>query len=78
MRVTLNLPDVLIKELLGVAEEKTRSGAIRLAIKDFIRRKKKEKLLSFSSQMRVDLDWDEIEDPELFEAREREKSWRSH
>jgi len=78
MRVTLNIPDVLIKELLGVAEEKSRSGAIRLAIKDFIRRKKKERLFSFSSQMRIDLDWEEIEEIELRGIGEREKSWRSH
>ena len=78
MRVTLNISDALIEELLGVAGEKTKNEAIRLAIKDFIRRKKKERLLSFSSQMRVDLDWDEIEEPEILEIREREKSWRSH
>jgi hypothetical protein len=78
MRVTLNIPDVLIKELLGVSGEKTKSEAIRLAIKDFVRRRKREQLLSFGSQMRVDLDWDEMEDPEIFEVEEREKSWRSH
>ncbi len=78
MRVTLNMPDVLIKQLIEVSEDKTKSGAIRLAVKDFIRRKKRERLLSFRSQMWPDLNWDEIEDPELFEIKEREKSWRSH
>ena len=78
MRVTLNIPDGVIKDLLGVAGEKTKSGAIRLAIKDFVRRKKKERLLSFSSQMRFDLDWDEIDEAELTGIGEKEKSWRSH
>ena len=78
MRVTLNISDALIEELLGVAGEKTKNEAIRLAIKDFIRRKKKERLLSLSSQMRFDLDWDEMEEPEFLEIKEREKPWRSH
>jgi hypothetical protein len=73
MRATLNIPDTLISDLLKVTGEKTKTRAICLAIKDFIRRKRREKLLSLSGKIHVDLDWKEMEEIELKGMKQREK-----
>jgi Arc/MetJ family transcription regulator len=73
MRATLNIPDALISDLLKVTGEKTKTRAICLAIKDFIRRKRREKLLSLSGKIHFDLDWKEMEEIELKGMKQREK-----
>jgi hypothetical protein len=73
MRATLNIPDTLISDLLKVTGEKTKTRAICLAIKDFIRRKRREKLLSLSGKIHVDLDWKEMEEIELKGMKQRER-----
>lgn len=73
MRATLEIPDALIDDLLKVTGEKTKTRAICLAIKDYIRQKRKEKLLALSGKIHFDLDWKEMEDIELKGMKEREK-----
>jgi Arc/MetJ family transcription regulator len=73
MRATLNIPDALINDLIKVTGEKTKTRAICLAIKDFIRRKRREKLLSLSGKIHFDLDWKEMEEIELKGMKQREK-----
>jgi hypothetical protein len=73
MRITVEIPDSLIKDLLKVTGERTKTRAICLAIKDYIRRKRKEKLLSLSGKIKFDLDWQEMEEIELKGMKEREK-----
>ncbi|MDP3016202.1 MAG: type II toxin-antitoxin system VapB family antitoxin [Deltaproteobacteria bacterium] len=73
MRATLEIPDSLVKDLLKVTGEKTKTRAICLAIEDFLRRKRKEKLLSLSGKIRFDFDWKQIEENELKGMKEREK-----
>jgi Arc/MetJ family transcription regulator len=65
MRVTVEIPDSLIDDLLKVTGEKTKTRAICMAIKGYIRWKRKEKLLSLSGKIRFDLDWKEMEEIEL-------------
>jgi Arc/MetJ family transcription regulator len=73
MRATLNIPDALINDLLKVTGEKTKTRAICVAIRDFIRRKRREKLLSLSGKIHFDLDWKEMEEIELKGMKNREK-----
>lgn len=73
MRATLNIPDALINDLLKVTGEKTKTRAICLAIRDFIRRKRREKLLSLSGKIHFGLDWKEMEEIELKGMKQREK-----
>ena len=73
MRATLQLPDSLIDDLLKVTGERTKTRAICLAIEDYIRQKRKEKLLSLSGKIKFDLDWQEMEGIELKGMKEREK-----
>ena len=68
MRVTVEIPDSLIKDLLKVTGEKTKTKAICMAIKDYIHQKRKEKLLSLSGKIHFDLDWKEMEEIELLRS----------
>lgn len=77
MRATLNLPDPLIHDLLKVTGEKKKTRAICLAIEEYIRRRRKEKLLSLSGKINIDLDWKKLEELELKGMKEREKLWKS-
>ncbi|MBM4334093.1 MAG: DUF2191 domain-containing protein [Deltaproteobacteria bacterium] len=78
MRATFNLPDPLIQDLLRVTGEKKKTKAICLAIEDFIRRKRKEKLLSLSGKINIDLDWKKLEELELKGMKERENLRKPH
>jgi hypothetical protein len=73
MRATLNLPDPLIEDLLKVSGQRKKTKAICLAIEDYIRRCRKEKLLSLGGKIDIDLDWQKLEEQELKGMKEREK-----
>lgn len=49
MRATLDIPDSLIKDLLRVTGEKKKTKAICIALDDYIRSRRKEKLLALSA-----------------------------
>lgn len=65
MRVTAEIPNALIDDLLKATGEKTKTRAICVAIRDYILQKRKEKLLSLSGKIHFDLDWKEMEEIEL-------------
>jgi len=67
MRATLNIPDELIDELMKATKTKTKTRAICLAIEDYTRRKKIEKLLSLQGKVDIDDTWKDTEDLELKE-----------
>jgi len=72
MRTTLNIPDELIKELHRISNEKSKTKAVSIAIKDYIRRKKIEHLLSLSGKVHMDYDWKKEEEKEI-ELEEKER-----
>lgn len=72
MRTTLNIPDELMKELHRFSDEKLKTRAVSIAIKDYVRRKKIEHLLSLSGKISIDYDWKKEEKKEI-ELEEQEK-----
>jgi len=68
MRATLNIPDNLIEELMKTSRAKTKTQAICLAIEEYTRRKKIEKLLSLQGNVDIENNWQELEEQELKEA----------
>jgi hypothetical protein len=72
MRATLDIPDSLIKNLLRVTGEKKKTKAICIAIDDYIRSKRKEKLLALSGKVDFDLDWQKMEEMEMKGMKDRE------
>lgn len=77
MRATLNLPDALVQRLLRVTGEKKKTKAICLAIEDYIRRNRREKLLSLSGKVQFDLGWEEMEEIELKGMKKRDSNRKS-
>lgn len=73
MRATINIPDKLIDEVQSISGEKTKTKAIVSAMKEFVRRKKIEKLIALRGKIQIDYDWEKEESLELQAQEEREK-----
>jgi hypothetical protein len=73
MRATLNIPDELIRELMKTTKARTKTKAISLAIEEYTRRKKIEKLLSLQGKLELEETWKFLEEAEL---KEREDDCR--
>jgi Arc/MetJ family transcription regulator len=78
VRITINLDEPLVKELMAVTGAKTKTEAIHQALTEFVRRRKREGLKALSGKIHLDLDWRELENQELKAQEERERLWRGH
>jgi hypothetical protein len=72
MRATLDIPESLIKDLLRVTGEKKKTKAICMALDEYIRSRRKEKLLALSGKVEFDLGWQKMEEMELEGMKDRE------
>ena len=68
MRTTLNLSANLLDELMKVTGSRTKTDAIEEAIREFVYRRKIEKLKSLSGKIMLTSNWQELRDMELDEA----------
>lgn len=73
MRATLNIPDELIAELMKTTKTKTKTKAICIAIKEYTRRKKIEKLLSIQGEVDIENTWKKLEEIELKETKNAQR-----
>lgn len=67
MRTTLNIDDFLINKLLEITCERSKTRAITIAIKDYIKKKKIEKILSYQGNLAIEDNWQQLEKEELKE-----------
>ncbi len=74
MRATLNIPDDLLKKVQKITGEKSKTKAITIAMKEYIRKERIKKLISLRGKIRIDYDWEKEEELELKAQRKREKS----
>jgi len=72
MRATLNIPDDLITEVQRLSGQKSKTGAIVMAMEEYVRRQKLQALLALRGKVRIEYDWEREEDLELKAAGERE------
>ena len=54
MRTTLDIPERLINDLLKVLKLSKKNEAVRIAIDDFVRRKKRENLLNLKGGIDIE------------------------
>jgi len=54
MRTTLDIPERLISDLLKVLKLSKKNEAVRIAIDDFVRRKKRENLLNLKGGIDIE------------------------
>ena len=73
MRATLNIPDELLKDVQLLSGDTSKTGAIVVAMEDFVRRRRMESLIALKGKVAIDYDWQQAEQDELLTAEEREK-----
>ena len=73
MRATLNIPDDLIKKVQELSGEKSKTGAITVAMQEYIRQKKSRDLLALKGKISLSFDWEAEEEAELKSQQKREK-----
>jgi len=67
MRTTLNIDDLLIKKLLETTHEKSKTKAITIAIKDYLKKKHIKKILSYQGTLDIKNNWQQLEKEEVME-----------
>jgi hypothetical protein len=75
VRATLNIPDELISEVVRVSGEKSKTKAVIIAMQEFVRQRRLEKLLALEGKIDIDYDWKKEEELELKAQEEREGLW---
>lgn len=71
MRATLNIPDDLLSEVQKATGEKSKTKAITIAMKEFVRQKKIKQLLDLMGKIQIDYDWEKEEELEMKHQEER-------
>lgn len=72
MRATLNIPDELISKVQKISGEKSKTKAVIVAIKEYIKQRKIDDLLRLRGKVKIDYNWEEEEKKELESQKERE------
>ncbi len=73
MRATLNIPDELLSNVQKITGEKSKTKAITIAMKEFIRQKKIKTLIALRGKINIDYDWEKEEELEMKAQKKREK-----
>lgn len=73
MRATLNIPDELLSEAQKITGEKSKTKAIIIAIREFIRQRKIKELIALRGKIKIDYDWEKEEKLEIEAQKKREK-----
>jgi len=73
MRATLNIPDNLMSEVQKLSGEKSKTNAIIIAMKEFIRQNKVKELIALRGKIQINYDWQKEEELEIKVQKEREK-----
>ncbi len=60
MRTTLILPDNLIMQVIRTSKVKTKTEAIIIAMKEYLRKKKLEKLINYSGKIKLKIDLEKL------------------
>jgi hypothetical protein len=58
MKTTLNIPESLIKEAMKLANRRTKTDTIIIALKEYIRKKQLEKVIDMSGKLDFSDDWE--------------------
>jgi len=58
MKTTLNIPEDLIKKAMSLANHRTKTETIIVALQEYIRKKKIEKIIKFQGKLRFNDTWE--------------------
>ena len=65
MRTTLNIDDCLFDDLLNETKAKTKTEAVRMALTEYLRMKRKEKVLAMRGKLDINDGWQELRQREI-------------
>jgi Arc/MetJ family transcription regulator len=68
MRTTIELPEDLITDVMAFSKTRKKKDAVRIALEEFVRRKKLERLLALPGKIEISDVSTELERMELSEA----------
>jgi Arc/MetJ family transcription regulator len=68
MRTTVDLPEELMSDLMALSKTRKKKDAVRVALEEFVRRKKLEKLLALPGKIEISDVTAELERMELDES----------
>jgi Arc/MetJ family transcription regulator len=68
MRTTVDLPEELMSDLMALSKTRKKKDAVRVALEEFVRRKKLEKLLALPGKIEISDVTTELERMELDES----------
>lgn len=72
MRSTLDIPEDLVKKVLKLSGEKSKTKAITVAMEEYVRRRKTKELLALRGKIALAFDWEAEEEKELKSQKKRE------
>ena len=64
MRTTLELEDELFKEILEITGAKNKTRAVNQALREYIRLKRKDRLLSLEGKLKIEENWERLREIE--------------
>lgn len=70
MRTTLNIDDFLFQDLMSITRAKTKTEAVRTALTEYLRMKRKEKVLNMRGKLNINNDWQKLRQQEMTESEE--------
>ncbi|CAK8717803.1 MAG: type II toxin-antitoxin system VapB family antitoxin [Candidatus Electrothrix sp. LOE1_4_5] len=70
MRTTLNIDDFLFQDLMDITRAKTKTEAVRTALTEYLRMKRKEKVLNMRGKLNINDDWQKLRQQEMTESEE--------
>ena len=77
MRATLNIPDDLLAEVQKITGEKSKTKAITIAIRGYLRQKRIKELIALRGKIQIEDVTGELEKLEIEEMEENDKRWRN-
>ena len=77
MRATLNIPDDLLSEVQKLTGEKSKTKAITIAMKEYVRQKRIKELLALRGKIQIEDATHELEKLEMEEMEENDRRWRN-
>lgn len=60
MKITINIEDSIMGEILSLTGASTKIEAVNIALKEYVRLKRKQKLIGLSGKIRLTENWREI------------------
>ncbi|MFO7689289.1 MAG: type II toxin-antitoxin system VapB family antitoxin [Cryobacterium sp.] len=69
MRTTLDIPEKLLHDVSAIVKAKSRSKAVSIALGEFVKRRRRELLLSLRGRVDVEDTSRELEEAELGETK---------